>query len=163
MKMSTKLKTLSISLGITMLTVACGGNEDKATQAAAATRSDSLYKEAIALHDEAMPRMGQLLGLQKTVKLEIDSLSTLTRDVNAGNSDIRLAELEQLNTRLDNAIFAMNDWMDHFDPDPVLADEAAKEAYFSKQAETARAMRDSVVIALDSANAYFKRLAAVRK
>ena len=103
---------------------------------------DSLYKAVIALHDEAMPKLGKIKGYQKTLERRIDSLNTiLARKKDASTQKLKSSYTDML-TQLKNAEKSMNDWMDSFKPDPQLPSKADLEKYWTDQKNSAQKMRD---------------------
>ncbi|MCU0395433.1 MAG: hypothetical protein MUF29_05965 [Chitinophagaceae bacterium] len=134
---------------------ACNSHQHEAAGEASAPKSaeDSLYKSVLALHDEAMPKMGKLIGLQKTAQQQIDSLRALG---NAGMAPM-IQRLESLKAMLGSAEQGMNDWMTQFDPDPKMATTEERAAYFADQQARAKQMRDAIFAALDSAAAILPR------
>jgi hypothetical protein len=101
------------------------------------------------LHDEAMPQMGKLIGLQKKAEAQIDSLNKLE---DAASKQL-LARMQQLKSQLAAAEKGMNDWMEQFNPDPDSTVTKDPAAYFADQKAKAQLMRDYIFVALDSAAA----------
>jgi hypothetical protein len=129
------------------------GDKNNQAETTIATLEDSLYKAVLKLHDEAMPKMGKLIGLQKAAQSKIDSLGKL-KDA---NSQQLLARLTQLKAQLAAAEKGMNDWMEQFNPDPDSTVTKDPAAYFADQKAKAQLMRDNIFIALDSAAAILKQ------
>jgi hypothetical protein len=127
--------------------------QNNAAEKAVTTPEDSLYKAVLKLHDEAMPKMGQLIGLQKAAQSKIDSLGKLK---DAGSQQL-LARLIQLKAHLAAAEKGMNDWMEQFNPDPDSTITKDLVAYFADQKARAQIMRDNIFIALDSAAVILKQ------
>ncbi len=120
--------------------------ETSTAAAIPATLEDSMYKLVIAMHDEAMPKMNQLIGLQKTAQQQIDSLKAAKNKAN----DLLLIRLEKVKLQLAAAEKGMNDWMAQFEPDPQQPTTEERGAYFKDQYEKAKVMRDNIFISLDS-------------
>ncbi len=118
------------------------------TEHTAQNLEDSLYKSVMALHDEAMPKMGPLMGNQKTAQARLDSLTALGGASNAA----MISRLSALKDQLAAAEKGMNDWMEGFDPDPQ-GTPAENTVYFKSEKEKAQKMRDDIFVALDSAAA----------
>jgi hypothetical protein len=116
------------------------------------SKEDSLYNRAIAMHDEAMPKMGKLIGYEKLVQHQIDSIAKIKKQTL--NDKTNLSKLTALLAQLKAAETGMNAWMEGFDPDPKMTDAAEREAYFAKQAAGAQKMRDDLFVALDSAASF---------
>jgi hypothetical protein len=154
-----KLIQSPIAFAIIAILSACNSQQteqptgNNAAEAAATTREDSLYKDVIALHDEAMPKLGKIMGYEKTVQAKIDSLNThLETRKDEIARDLR-TQYEALLDQLKTAEKGMNDWMEGFDPDPKMANKEAIISYFEDQKAKAQKMKDDMFIALDSAAA----------
>ena len=143
-----------ITAGVLLFAIACQNQPGKSNNAATATPTtseDSLYKEIIALHDEAMPKMGKLIGYQKTIQVKIDSLTkSLAAKKDAGAAALK-ADYENLAKRLANAQTGMNNWMDSFNYDPKFPSKGELIEYYQKEKIKAGKMRDEVFEAIDSA------------
>lgn len=126
--------------------------ETSSTAAIPATLEDSMYKLVIALHDEAMPKMNKLMGLQKKAQQQIDSLKATKNKAN----DLLIIRLEKVKLQLAAAEKGMNDWMAQFEPDPKQPTTEERGAYFKDQYEKAKVMRDNIFVALDSAAAIIR-------
>jgi len=100
----------------------------------------------MAAHDVAMPKIGQLKGLQDLLGIRIDSLKK------AGASAVLIAEAETMRQTLANAEKGMNDWMDQFAYEPEMSDDSAR-AYMIDQQQKAEAMSKAILSGLDSAKA----------
>jgi hypothetical protein len=121
------------------------GHEHHGTQGGNA--DDSLYNQVMALHDEVMPKMGQLMGLQKRAQALADSLTA----INTPESKASAASMLKLKDLLAEAEKGMDDWMVQFDADANQLTGEAKTAYFIDQRNKAAQMRDNILAALDSA------------
>lgn len=154
--MNTFIKSSLVVLTVAaFLMVTSCKNQEPANNVPASTlvtSEDSLYQSVLALHDEAMPKMGALIGLQKKAQIQIDSLKKL------GNTNLLslIQQLEQVKLKLANAEKGMNDWMAQFEPDPTMPTSEERAAYFASQKAKAKAMRDEIMAALDSAAASIK-------
>ena len=140
-----------------MLAMACGESEHanhdhggKSQNAAAEAMSptDSLFEQVVALHDEAMPKMGKLKGYEDLAKLKIDSLSKIN---NAAARALK-SEYEKLVAALQRAQKGMNDWMDGFQPDKF-ENQDSLMAYYLEEKIKAQAMRDDIFAVMDTATA----------
>jgi hypothetical protein len=135
---------------------AIGCNNNAPTQEAAApakTPEDSLYNLVMDVHDAAMPKMGKLMGYQKTIQQQIDSLKALKASASAAT----IEKLTQLQLQLADAEKQMNDWMAQFEPDPKLPTTEERAKYFAEQEVKAKKMKEFMFAALDSAAAILKR------
>jgi hypothetical protein len=149
------VKILAISFTILMAT-ACNSNtstNDEAAANPAKTPEDSLYNLVMDVHDEAMPKMGKLMGYQKTVQQQIDSLKALKATASAAT----IEKLTQLQLQLADAEKQMNDWMGQFEPDPKLPTTEERAKYFAEQEVKAKKMKEFMFAALDSAAAILRQ------
>jgi len=138
------------------IAAACNNNQPAPQEAAASpakTPEDSLYNLVMDLHDEAMPKMGKLMGYQKTIQQQIDSLKAMKSTATAST----IEQLQQLQLQLANAEKEMNDWMAQFEPDPKMPTTEERAKYFAEQESKAKKMRDDIFAALDSAAAKIKQ------
>lgn len=124
------------------------GSHNAATEAKSPT--DSLFDAVLALHDEAMPKMGKLKGYADLAKLRIDSLGKLSD----AKSKALKTDFEKLLAGLERAQAGMNNWMDGFQAEKYEDADSLKTYYISELAK-AQAMRDDIFAVLDSALAKF--------
>lgn len=140
----------------TIAMASCGNEAEQAkanADAQVASLGDSLYKQVMDLHDEAMPKMGKLKGLQTAAQVQIDSLTKLKK------ADLQpmIDKLTALKAQLAAAEKGMDDWMTQLDIDKVNAAIDEKARYFTDQKVKAQKMRDDIFAALDSAAAVIKQ------
>lgn len=154
-----RMKTTVWALLALLSLAACKSNpketsntETSTSAAIPATLEDSMYKLVIAMHDEAMPKMNQLKGLQKTAQQQIDSLKATKNKAN----EMLMIRLEKVKLQLAAAEKGMDDWMAQFEPDPQQPTSEERGAYFKDQYEKAKVMRDNIFISLDSAAAIIR-------
>lgn len=144
---------------LVLIAAACGSPADSnqnhhdhnAAARPAKDRADSLYKAVIALHDEAMPKMGKLMGYKKSLEQKIDSVTALMERSKDESLQQLRNQYKDLLARVSAAEKGMNDWMSQFEPDPKLPSKAEIENYFDDQRQKAQKMRDDFMSALDSA------------
>jgi hypothetical protein len=149
-----------LSASAIMLAIACGeadhsnhdheGGKSQNAAAEAMSPTDSLFEEVVALHDEAMPKMGKLKGYEDLAQLKIDSLSKL----NNPTAKAMKAEYESLMIALQRAQKGMNDWMDGFQPDKY-ENKDSLTTYYLEEKVKAKVMRDDIFAVMDSAIAKF--------
>ncbi|PWU04693.1 MAG: hypothetical protein C5B52_01040 [Bacteroidetes bacterium] len=97
------------------------------------SKSDSLYKEVMNGHNEAMAKFGELERYQTLLKKQKDSVSAI-KNKSAVNSSIQNT-LDSALLELQNAESAMNAWMDGFDPDKAGKTEEEKINYYNNEKE----------------------------
>ncbi len=147
--MKTSLFSLIMAVSLAMACQSETKEPHNAAEQKAVSKEDSLYNKAIAMHDEAMPKMGKLIGYEKLVQQQIDSIGQ--RKKQTPDDKTTLTKLTALLAQLKAAETGMNAWMEGFDPDPKMKDSAEREAYFARQAAGAQKMRNDLFVALDSA------------
>jgi CHASE3 domain sensor protein len=74
--------------------------------------TDVLYNKVMEVHDEIMPKMGDIMKLKKQLKEKLAELDTAT-DIDRAKID----EIEQAIADLDNSHEEMMGWMRQFDRD----------------------------------------------
>jgi hypothetical protein len=94
---------LSIFIMSAILLVAC---EEKPKE------TDLLYNKVMEVHDEIMPKMGDIMKLKKQLKEKLAELDTATEIDRA-----KIDEIERAIADLDNSHEEMMGWMRQFDRD----------------------------------------------
>jgi hypothetical protein len=92
---------LSLFLLPAVLLVSCGEKKKEV--------KDELYDKVMAVHDEVMPKMGDIMKLKKQLKGKIDELSSEEVIDSA-----KISQLEQAIADLDNSHEGMMGWMHEF-------------------------------------------------
>lgn len=113
-----------IFLPFLLLFAACGSGGAEKKQLA------QLRSEVIAIHDEVMPRMGEIKSLSRKIMHERDSLKT----ANSADS-ARLKALETALRNLKTADKGMWDWMHRFHKADTEAAEKAVHAVYMEMLE----------------------------
>src|SRR5690242_8749642 len=72
--------------------------------------NQTLYDEVMKVHDEVMPKMGDLYNLKKELEKKIGDSPTMAEE--------KKKEIEVIIAKLDSADQGMRDWMHHFNPIP---------------------------------------------
>ena len=73
---------------------------------------DVLYDQVMEVHDEIMPKMGDIMKYKKQLKSKVDALAE-----NAEMNSEKISELQQAIAELDNSHEEMMAWMREFNPD----------------------------------------------
>ena len=137
------------SLLLLVLLYACGqkshdhehGHEH--THDAADTSANAkLYSDVMAIHDEVMPKMGDIYTLKEGLKKKLE-------DNTAGD---KKSEIESTITKLDEADKAMRVWMREFKPEDI-TDEAKKREYLDNEMEKVKKVREDMLAAIEQAKA----------
>lgn len=114
------------------------------------TSLQPLHQEVLAIHDEVMPRMGEISNLQEKLIARLEVLR--------GQEPINTDSLKQANQvlgQLNRSESAMWDWMHGFSALDSIADDR-KEAFLQTNKSTATEMRDLIVNSLEEAHAFLQ-------
>jgi paraquat-inducible protein B len=93
-----------MSLLMLVLLVSCKDQQEQA--------KDELYERVMTIHDEIMPKMGDLSKYKKELEQKIDELASKSEVDSA-----QIRDLEETIEELDNSHEAMMGWMHQFDND----------------------------------------------
>ncbi len=131
--------TVSIILFTLLLVFACG-DKKKNTQ-------EELHDKVMALHDEIMPKMGDIMKFKKQLNNKIDALIEEGSDANAE----KITELRNVVEDLENSHEGMMNWMREFDNDfeGMVNEEVIK--YLNEQVEKIEKVGESTNNALKKA------------
>lgn len=126
------------------------------------SREDSLYRKTMDIHNEVMAKMPKLIGYQKKVQQQSDSIQNILATTDfprqmAQRISRELDSLQMLGKRLGAADSGMNAWMEQFNPDPKMASSDANADYFEKQKGSAEAMKQKFFEALQKAEQFYSR------
>lgn len=131
----------------TILLSACGkpAQENATATDSLETVSKALYKEAMDIHDEVMPKMDQLYMLRKSLK---DSLANTPALSVEAKSDI-----EARIHLLDSADKSMMDWMhdSRLRPSKDTTNHEAYHQYMKSKVESAEKMKALMLEAIEKA------------
>lgn len=144
-----KVRTVILMAALWMLAAACGNNEQSKKEAPAQTDSlttvvQELGKACIEVHDEVMPRLGEIHQLKKR-------LSEHRVQLNDGSDSIDL--YRQTIHLLDSADEAMMDWMAQYDVE-YLSTHKPEEAvtYYEDQKEKVEYVKDLMLKSIEDGN-----------
>lgn len=104
-------------------------------------KEKSLYDQVMDIHDEVMPKMGDIYKMKKSLK---DSIANTT-DM-SGETKLKF---EQKILQLDSAGNSMMVWMREFNP-PEPKDEKAFNKYMETELVKVKKMREEVMKALNT-------------
>jgi hypothetical protein len=134
------------------LCIACNNAEKKTV--AEKTPADSLMHEVMEGHDAVMPKMSKVRGAQKKAQQMLDSLSALSSKASDAAAPLKV-KLQQLINELNYADFAMDKWMNEFNMDSAVNDEALRIQYLSGEKIKINKVKDAVLNSLSSADSLF--------
>lgn len=120
-----------------------GHNHDHHAHDSADTSPNAkLYSEVMAIHDEVMPKMGDIYTLKEGLKKKLaDNPATDKR-----------SEIESAISKLDAADESMRVWMRQFDSEAI-KDEEKKREYLEGEMEKVKKVREDMLAAIEQAKA----------
>ena len=136
MKNLLKLIVIFLFLGF----ASCKNNpESKSNLSNESIQEDSLYNELMAVHDEMMPKMQDIMNLKSELSPIADSLSSI--------DSLSTKAIHQTISDLENADKAMMGWMHQFNPNMDSLSHTERMTYLTHQ----KAKMDSVKIVMQTA------------
>ena len=145
-----------ILIFLSLFLLSCNDNSGKSgDEPTAQNTDDSLFHAVMEGHDEAMAKMGKLIGTIKTVKQKLDSIEKLP---GLAKKSKPAMELRGIYDQLQKAEAAMNGWMDKFNLDSATNVSPARDQYLVKERVKVEAVRDSVFQALANADTLLGKL-----
>ena len=106
--------------------------------------NQGLYNEVMKVHDEVMPKMGELHKLKRELKKKIEETSDLTEE--------KKKEIEATIAKLDSASDGMMTWMHEFKPeaDSAAGEEKVRE-YLENEMERVKKVKEDILVAIEKA------------
>ncbi len=96
--------------------------------------NEALYNQVMDVHDEVMPKMGDIYKLKKELQEQIAKSPDMVVE--------RKQQLEQIISNLDSASNAMMEWMHKFNPLPDSVDQEQAREYLESEMERVKKVRD---------------------
>lgn len=130
--------SLTLMAGIMMLglTLGCNSSSSESAEEDAAAGVASTMEEVMAIHDEVMPKMGELNQLKESLEKKAETME--------GDDPSKSAVIGALGA-LETADEAMMDWMRNFEP-PVQGDESDEVLNYLKiEKEKISEVRDQML------------------
>jgi hypothetical protein len=121
---------------VTLLLFAACGTGKKETQANGAISVDSLKSEVLSIHDEVMPKMGELRRARKDLLFLADSLMETDAE--------RAAMLTTVADEIDAANESMMQWMRAYEPEFEGTDEEIRQ-YLEDQKVAIQKVKDDML------------------
>lgn len=118
---------------------ACGGEQ---------SAQEKLWEEVIAIHDEVMPKMGDINRISRTIRAELDTVPPI-------DTLLKLQQLDLL-IRLGKAEEGMMVWMNELETlDELRESKSNKEimAYLEGEKQRISAVRDSMLVSIEAGQA----------
>ncbi|WP_128544979.1 hypothetical protein [Larkinella soli] len=142
---------LSFSLLAGLLAAGCQNAEKAGTN-----EVDALRDSVMAVHDEVMPRMEEMMELRSRISSRIDSLSKLK----PASSDLegRQKDGVDANLALKEADSLMMSWMNHYKSDTFkVLDAGQAKAYLDHEMEKISVVREKMNTSIDQAKKYLQQ------
>lgn len=111
-------------------------------------REDKLYQEVIDIHDEVMPKMGEVMRLEKELDKNIDQLKSTD---STPSRPSRIEHLTTLKKNLKDADEYMMNWMREFNNDMNSMTHEEKMEYLEKEKLKIQEVRSQVNMAIQNA------------
>ncbi len=142
------MKKIFTAIVVTIFLSACGENKAELEQA---------EKEVFEIHDEVMPKMGQLMELKTNLSKEISVIDSLSKIKTVDSLQKRKEEALALSLALNEADQGMMDWMHAYNGDSLKA-LSADAALQAMQAEKDKisTVRDKMLESITKAEQFLK-------
>jgi len=124
---------------ITVLMISCDSKEKE-------KEIEKLKSETIAVHDEVMPKMDEIMKLKKSLRTELDSVSN-DESIN----------IKGLIMSLENSDKAMMNWMRNYDPQMMDMSDEEKIEYLKKQKSAIQEVSAEMKSSISQAEDYLNR------
>lgn len=135
---------------ILFLVMACN-NSGNGHGGSAKTHADSLMDDVMQGHNLGMAKMNRVSEAQKRIQQSIDSLEKLPAATQKSEAVYKM-RLDSVLNRLKFADFAMNKWMEEFNMDSSLNDEAKRTEYLESEKIKIAKVNDAMINGLSEAD-----------
>lgn len=156
-------KYILFVLAISLLAYACSEkqqnheHEHHHTETTGNARVDSLKQQVMAVHDEIMPKMDEIMSLRISAQQEIKQQDSLTK-VNPKLEDThQKQQLDSLLTQLDDADEAMMHWMQEFDSQMKAKSDEEKITYLKSEQDKINAVKDQMLGSISKGKQLLKK------
>lgn len=140
------MKSIVKSVLLLLIIAACSKSnpENKAAEASESlSPTKALYNKVMDIHNEVMPRMGEMERLKRELKERIAQSPDLVIE--------KKKQITQIISNLDSAGAAMMNWMHEFAPLPDTVSEAAQREYLEAEMERVKKVRELMTNAIREA------------
>ena len=104
---------------------------------------EQIQDQVMVVHDEIMPRTGELMDLKEKISLQIDSLSKITPA--SAVLKTRQEEGIAINKTLSEAEIQMDDWMHQYNADTLKGmDETNAKTYLDSELKKINAVKEKI-------------------
>ncbi|MDX5339822.1 MAG: hypothetical protein LPK25_12385 [Cyclobacteriaceae bacterium] len=135
---------ICIALGFFLIFQSCGNSQEN--------ENKKFREEIIAVHDEVMPKMGQLKSLEKSAIQQADELANGSEPDSA-----RIQALNQLATELDQAYEGMFVWMRQYEVEDGEKTPAEVKLYLEDQMKKVTQVNEDIKSVLAKADSLLKK------
>lgn len=139
-----KYSIVFLLFGLTFLFQSCGNKQVEANK--------KLREEVIAVHDEVMPKMGQLKSLEKTALQMVEELS-----VSPEPNQEKIDALKTLAAELDQAYEGMFVWMRQYEIEDGEKTPEEVKAYLEDQMVKVKKVNEDIKNVLQKADSLIKQ------
>jgi len=133
MKIASKILFLGLIISISCTNKSANHEHHEAAETSN-NPNQALYEEVMAVHDEVMPKTGEIYQLKKDLQDKIAKTPDLVAD--------KKKQLDQIIAELDSADHSMMDWMHKFNPLPDSANQEKAREYLEDEMEKIKKVRE---------------------
>lgn len=154
------MKKQLISLSFLVALLACGPADKTTADTSGAASLEKAEKAVFAVHDEAMPRIDEVMKLKKALNGKLTALDTIPALTPAQilRADEQKAQMRQLVTRLTQADSLMMDWMANYNGDTLKKlPEAEALRYLTDQQQRITHAKNKINQSIDQAKTYLRQ------
>lgn len=130
-------------ISIPLFVTCCKGNDSEqgVHDSSEKTAFETMDEKIMEVHDEVMPKMGELYREKKRLTQKLDSVSTEQKQ-----------KIEVAINELNSAMTSMNVWMREYKPDS--ADVEKAEEYFNGEMKKVSKVKDDILKSLEDASKF---------
>lgn len=157
------MKTILPTIGLLLALTACGTSEKNGHEghemAEAGTPIDKAEKDVLAVHDEVMPRIDNIMKLKKQLNGKLTALDSMR---GTPTETVRVyeqkAQVRQLVRRLTEADSLMMDWMSRYNGDTLKKlPEADALRYLAEQKQLINNAKTKINQSIEQAQTYLRQ------
>ncbi|MEK6479734.1 hypothetical protein WJR50_19480 [Catalinimonas sp. 4WD22] len=124
------MKQITYLIIINLLIMSCQPSSSETDEKYA--RAQEIYQEAIAVHDEVMPRMDEIMRLKSLLNERIEGLQQKGEEINTDS----LQHMQEIVQKLEEADEAMMQWMRNVKQVPEVEKEPSADAETARLSDT---------------------------
>jgi len=139
-KSTTDMRILTF-LFVAVMAAGCGGNSSTGhvheSEGDSTDSNRALYDQVMGIHDEVMPKIGDIYELKRKLQEEITASPNMVLE--------KRKNLERRIANLDSVGQLMTDWMHEFNPMPDSTDQEAAREYLEQEMEKIRNVKSAML------------------